>query len=185
MRETSGVGRMEIPNNRTSMKDSELRAFVLQNFYEHRREDLHEPKSEDFSPAIPQSEIYAICDQLEEYGLITWKAAKGGGGITLRGYGKITAVGVDAIETEGGVSPVKLDFAVHNNYTFNSPSNVQVGDHNSQSVVQTFNSIVEKIDSSSATSTEKTEAKSRLKKFLEHPLVATVVGAGMAAALGL
>ena len=43
--------------------------------------------------------------------------------------------------------------------------------------------VIAKIDSSSATPAEKTEAKSRLTEFLAHPLVAAIVG-GIAGGIG-
>lgn len=54
---------------------------------------------------------------------------------------------------------------------------VQIGDHNTQQITATIQMLVQKIESSDASESEKNEAKSRLQKFLEHPLVAAIVGA--------
>jgi len=164
------------------MKDSELRAIVLKKFYDRRREGIVSVNPEDFTPSVPHEDLMAIGDQLGEIGLLDWKAAKFAGK-TMRGLGKITASGIDVIETEGRTAPVEFIFPMSQNFTFNSPSNVQVGSHNSQSIIQAFSSIIEKIDSSSASEAEKVEAKSKLKAFLEHPLVTSVVG-GVAGGLG-
>jgi hypothetical protein len=51
-----------------------------------------------------------------------------------------------------------------------------------QNIHNVFNQLLQKIDESSATEDEKKEAKSRLSKFLEHPLVTTMMG-GIAGSL--
>ncbi len=65
---------------------------------------------------------------------------------------------------------------MNQNITFNSPSNVQIGNHNIQNIQQVLSDLIKKIDSSSASEEEKKEAKSRLKLFLEHPLVTSIAG---------
>jgi hypothetical protein len=55
-------------------------------------------------------------------------------------------------------------------------TNVQVGDHNQQQLVQSFNQLVKKIEESDAPIEEKQNALSRLKEFLNLPLVTTVAG---------
>jgi hypothetical protein len=50
------------------------------------------------------------------------------------------------------------------------------GDYNSQTIMTAIQSIVAQIEASSAAPEEKNEAKSRLQKFLSHPLVVTLVG---------
>ncbi|MEL7058696.1 MAG: hypothetical protein AAGN46_01585 [Acidobacteriota bacterium] len=44
--------------------------------------------------------------------------------------------------------------------------------------------LIQRVDNSGASAAEKKEAKSRLRAFLEHPLVAAVVGGASGAALG-
>ncbi|CUI38023.1 RIP homotypic interaction motif [Achromobacter xylosoxidans] len=53
---------------------------------------------------------------------------------------------------------------------------IQVGDHNTMSFRLAINEMVERIEGSNASSEEKAEAKSRLQKFLEHPLVVSIAG---------
>ena len=55
-------------------------------------------------------------------------------------------------------------------------ANVQVGNNNVQNVSNAFNYLLEQIDKSSATAQEKSDAKSLMKKFIEHPLVNTILG---------
>lgn len=61
---------------------------------------------------------------------------------------------------------------------------VQVGDYNTQHIQATFNELVQQIENSSASPAEKLEAKGRLARFLEHPLVGSVLGSAAGALLG-
>lgn len=77
------------------------------------------------------------------------------------------------------------------NYTIGAIYNhgpSQIGNHNTQSIEIVFNELIEKIDNVDAPEEEKQEAKNRLQKFLEHPLVGTALGLGgsaLMASLGL
>lgn len=66
--------------------------------------------------------------------------------------------------------------------TLNVNGPAQVGNGNIQNIHNIFNQLLQKIDESEATDDEKAEAKSRLTKFLEHPLVGSIVG-GLAGSL--
>jgi RIP homotypic interaction motif len=61
---------------------------------------------------------------------------------------------------------------------------VQVGDYNTQHIQATFNELIQRIEQSSASPAEKTEAKGRLAAFLEHPLVSSVLGGAAGSVLG-
>lgn len=65
------------------------------------------------------------------------------------------------------------------NINISHAQGIQVGNNNNQSIRNVFESIAIEIDSSTAPPAEKEEAKTRLKKLLEHPLVAAIVGAGI------
>lgn len=60
--------------------------------------------------------------------------------------------------------------------TLNVHGPAQVGNGNVQNIHNVFNQLLQKIEESGATNEEKEEAKSRLAKFLEHPLVGSIVG---------
>ena len=60
--------------------------------------------------------------------------------------------------------------------TLNVHGPAQVGNGNVQNIHNVFNQLLQKIDESGATDEDKTEAKNRLTKFLEHPLVGSIVG---------
>lgn len=52
----------------------------------------------------------------------------------------------------------------------------QIGDGNTQNITNFFKEMIDKIEQSEASPEEKEEVKSRLARFLEHPLTNTVVG---------
>lgn len=62
------------------------------------------------------------------------------------------------------------------NINISGNSSVQIGNHNTQNIINAFDSLVKEIESTDASNDEKQEAKSRLKEFLEHPLVVAVLG---------
>ena len=66
--------------------------------------------------------------------------------------------------------------------TLNVHGPAQVGNGNVQNIHNVFNQLLQKIDESNAAEEEKQEAKGRLSKFLEHPLVTSIVG-GLAGSL--
>lgn len=63
-------------------------------------------------------------------------------------------------------------------------ASVQVGNNNVQNISNVFKFIIEQIDKSDATSEEKRSAKEHLKKFIEHPLVNTILGSALGTAGG-
>ena len=69
------------------------------------------------------------------------------------------------------------------NIHIGSAQSIQIGDYNTQNIVNSFEALTQIIESSSATDEEKAEAKSLLSKFLSHPLVASILG-GVAGSLG-
>lgn len=66
--------------------------------------------------------------------------------------------------------------SVVNNVSINNSSGFQVGNNNLQSVQLAFNQLLQAIESHPGSPEQKLEAKSRLKTFLEHPLVIAVLG---------
>lgn len=66
--------------------------------------------------------------------------------------------------------------------TLNVHGPAQVGNGNTQNIHNVFNQLLQQIEKSSASDEEKQEAKNRLAKFLEHPLVGSIVG-GLAGSL--
>lgn len=60
--------------------------------------------------------------------------------------------------------------------TLNVNGPAQVGNGNTQNFNMVFHELEQKIDASGASDEEKKEAKSRLAKLLEHPLVSAIAG---------
>jgi hypothetical protein len=81
--------------------------------------------------------------------------------------------------------PKKATAATTNHITINSSSGIQIGNHNIQNLEIVMRDVLSAIEKADATPEVKAEARSRLQKFLEHPLVASAVGAALPAAIGL
>lgn len=67
--------------------------------------------------------------------------------------------------------------------TIHQAHGVQIGDHNTQTVVGALTALVKEIEVADAPAAAKVEAKTRLKRFLEHPLVTSVLGAAAGSVL--
>lgn len=83
-------------------------------------------------------------------------------------------------------STIRPSAAVTKNTTvsINNSTGIQVGDHNTLQIHNAITELIHKIDSASASSGEKAEAKGRLSAFLTHPLITSVLGAAAPALLG-
>lgn len=72
-----------------------------------------------------------------------------------------------------------------NNITINSSNGIQIGDNNIQNFEIAIRDVLTAIEKAEAPHEEKEEARNRLHKFLEHPLVVAAVGATLPTAIGL
>lgn len=158
------------------MKDTEIRGLLLEKYYEKRRlPDEVQLTPLDFAVELTEEEIGSVSAQLGEHGLIEWLDATPLDGPPC-GFGRITAKGIDVVE--GSTTP---PIAVHiHDHTrainVHGSTNVVVGDGNIQNVSSSVQALLNAIDESAGTADQKAEAKSQLKKFLEHPLVAALAG---------
>ena len=53
---------------------------------------------------------------------------------------------------------------------------VQIGDHNAQTIINSFETLVDRINSSNASVDDKRSAKKLMDDFLKHPIVVSVLG---------
>jgi hypothetical protein len=67
----------------------------------------------------------------------------------------------------------------------NNSQGIQIGDHNIQHIASSLQNLIEKIDQSSALPQEKQEAKGMVKRLLENPTVASLLGGAISGAIGL
>lgn len=160
------------------MKDTELRGIVLQKFYDNRRIDFFRPEPKHFEPTLDGVDIFRICEQLKDHQLLNLTVYRPIDGVGTV-IGRISAHGVDVIEGEA-TPEIKVHFVQHNTTNnISSSTGVIVGDNNQQNVTQHVEGLIRAIEASDGTPEEKAEAKSRLKSFLEHPLLAAVVGGAL------
>ncbi len=161
------------------MKDTQLRGLLLEAFYRRRREDFFVPNAEEIGAKVGEQDILQVCDQLAQHRMIKWKSLGSPGNIEV-GVGKISAFGIDVIENVA-TPDINVEFVQNQTVNISDSTNVVVGNNNSQVVTQTVRNLISIIESSDSPNEQKTEAKSLLRRFLEHPLL-TAVAAG---AIGL
>lgn len=154
------------------MNDSEIRGLILRYYYDRRRDGWSLPKPEDLGGGLSEEDILHVADQLAEHGLLEWRKLDSHGDVRA-GTGKINAFGVDVVEG-GERTELKVEFVQHKTINISGSTNVVVGDNNA--VSQSVRDLVAAIESSSGTPEQKAQAKSLLRKFLEHPLVSAVAG---------
>lgn len=170
----------ELIGDRDLMKDTELRGLILQYFYDRRRKDrLPAPKPADLDVDVDDQDILQVCDQLGEHNLLKWTASKSTdydslGEISF-GFGKINAFGIDVVEGEA-TPDIKVTFVQHNNNTVTITGSQGVNNIIGSNNTLTISELVKAVESADATPQEKEEAKSLLRKFLEHPLVSKIAG---------
>jgi len=159
------------------MKDNELRAIVLQKYYELRERGYFqwcEVELDDQFPITEIRELGRICE---------WKPVRGACGMTVGGIGKISALGVDVVE---GVvkAPITITFDHSRTVSVHDSPNakVQVGNHNSASDVMNVVNLHAAIDRSGFPANEKEEAKSLWARVCENKLLNTVLGSASKAA---
>lgn len=158
------------------MRDNEIRGVVLNKYYERRREGFIELGTEEFGGKLTDEEIFYISDQLGEHDLIQWKQLSGIGG-PMAGMGKISAQGIDVVE--GKIQPPIAIHIEDKSIKISGSHGVIVGNNNNQTFHFHMEQLIQAINSKTSTPLEKEEAKSLLKKFLEHPLVSAIAGGAM------
>ncbi len=166
------------------MKDSELRGYILQYFYDRRRDglSLSPPKPADLGIEVTEQDILYVCDQLGEQNLLQWKSVKRCAGLDSpgkikikSGFGNINAFGVDVVEGNL-ISAIKVEFVQHNNNTVTITGSTNVNNIIGSNNTLTLSDLAKAIESAEATPQEKEEAKTLYRKFLEHPLVSAIAG---------
>lgn len=161
-----------------TMTDIQLRGIVLSHLYDKRRDHDHLPDPADFTPPLKEADLISICDQLMQHRLVDANIQDVISGERFLVYCRISARGIDVVET--GSSPdLRIDLMAGQNITISGSSNVIVGNHNQQSVHDSVQELVRIIESSTASTAEKEQAKGLLRQVLEHPLFASVAGTAL------
>lgn len=164
------------------MTDGELRGVVLQHFYSQRSSGpLIALSVDDVGGDHIYGNLQRICKQLQDKGLLDWHPDSTGGD-NLVGRGCITGDGSDVME---GAKTAPISVVFDHSISIASSQNVQIGKNNTQgNVAVHLLALARAIDASVASPAEKAEAKSRLARFLKHPLVTAIAGGLSGAALG-
>jgi hypothetical protein len=86
------------------------------------------------------------------------------------------------LEVKRQGSPEKQKWNSSPTFNITGAQNVQIGDHNAQSVINVLNSLAAEIEKSDAPEEQKKEAKQKIQELLSHPIVSNALG-GAAAGL--
>jgi hypothetical protein len=154
------------------VKDNEARGVVLKKFYELRTTKSHLEIADFEDTVLSLHDLGRILEQLAEQRLIDWNPRKSSATSETRYmviFAKITSFGVDVIE---GTTKPPIAISIDNSVTVHGSHGVQIGGQgNVQNVTLDVERLNTFIDSSSASITEKEEAKGLLKRLAENPLV--------------
>jgi hypothetical protein len=86
----------------------------------------------------------------------------------------------DKVLTQNPLPPVH-----HTTYNITGSQGFQAGNQNTQNITDSFNELIQRVESSSVSAKEKEEAKGLIKKTLDNPLVAAILGGVVSGATGL
>jgi len=101
-------------------------------------------------------------------------------GLRLTEYGQGRAISAERSITQKDTSPANIQIG-----TIYNQGPAQIGNHNTQNIEIVLKELIDKINDADVPDEQKREAKSRLKAFLEHPLVGTALGLGGSAIMAL
>jgi hypothetical protein len=165
------------------MTEGEIRGVLIQHFYDRRAEGGGVAPfgltASGLAKQFTYAELQRVCKQLQEKGLLKWAPMMTGGG-DMAGHGRLTADGIDVAE---GTKEAPITVILNRNVSVSASQHVQIGDGNTQDVRVHVEALVRAIDASNGSAADKAEAKTRLARLLEHPLVAAVAGAAAGAAI--
>lgn len=152
------------------------RRDFLKPFYDRREESMMEDyELSEFPKGHTEQQVRAQCQRLKETELIDWRPHFGPGPL---GQGRIKIEGINFYVGLAENLPSSVI-----NISHSTISGSQVGTSHSSIQNLTLSQLKDAIERSAASPEDKDEAKSRLQKFLEHPLTTSIAG-GLAGAAG-
>jgi hypothetical protein len=154
---------------------------VLEFFREHRMKVGHVIPEKSFRFGFlqnlnpkEQEQVPAALQELMDEGVVEERPSARHGDIPLF----LTQLGFDLIYADNffpeNSSPKETQMAGHT-FNFNGPSNIQIGDHNSQQIQNYFHELEKMIEGSNASVEEKEKSKSLLMRVSENPLLASLI----------
>jgi hypothetical protein len=160
------------------MDDKELMGGVLQVLNEKRHNDFTNFNEAFTELGAPPNVLRHILDRLEQKGLVERRNNE----VRGLGLGKITDYGIEVVNRERE-PPIPMTFT---NIHVHDAVNVIIGPGGTiQANSFEIGKIFAAIDHSSATKNEKAAAKGLLQKLAENPLLNSIFGKLMGAAIGV
>lgn len=159
------------------MTDQQHRAEILRWFYDHREDDRVQQIRFKGADKVAQARA---CAHLKQQNLIKWaplhQSEADGTIVVAGGKGCITAWGVNEIELpdKTALNPIVNDNQLHVHISHSN--GFQVGHTNSQEIGSlSINQLAKLIEESETDQSSKDEAKTLLGRFLDHPLVGSIL----------
>ena len=125
-----------------------------------------------------QQDLQAAFDELVETELFEEVPSARAGSIPLA----LTRAGFDLIygpDFQQSTSSLSKERVMTvQNFHFNAPANVQVGNHNTMQVIAVLDSLTKAIHASDASPAEKAEAKSSILQLVNNPVIAGILSSG-------
>ncbi len=161
------------------MKDIELRGAILEKLYQKRKDpSFRAVASTMLIPGLTDEEFSRICEHLREYKLIDVLEWHEVDNTTYMQFVKISARGIDVIESE--IPPdIGIEIMRNQNINISGSQNVVIGNNNSQEIKNHIIELAQAIQASDASERDKEEAKGLLSRFIEHPLVTSIIGSAV------
>lgn len=150
------------------MLDIEIREQLLEGYYIKRKSEERLPTKleEEYS----ENELIRITEQLEEKNLVDLELHTSESGAVVLWEAEITAQGIEYLESDAGEESSNF------NVRITDSQNIQVGNRNTQILQSAFREVIDRINDENASEEERQQAKSRLARFLRHPIVVSILG---------
>jgi hypothetical protein len=165
--------------------DAQLRGAVLKLLYEHRNTELMFAVGDGGFPIpsdIDTHDWLRACEQLAEKGLIHWQPMyQNTGGRRYLWFAdvvRINAAGVDVVEGTS-TPPIAVHIDQSQRIDVRDSQGVQIAGANSsqqQTIQDSFEHILQAIDSTKISPAEKEDARSTLRKLLESKALTAALG---------
>lgn len=139
--------------------------LVLHGFYRMRGAPYYTPRLGDFGHSVSFEDIFAACEDLARHGLLEWMTIPGVSAASF-GSGRITPLGVEVLEGRASC-PLALHLPL-------SLGPASLGMGAMPDISRQLHDIADALEHCTGQEDDLAEARRRLARLVEHPLVAAM-----------